>query len=328
MSEPVILGLDVGGTKLAAGVYRDGDVDAFRVVPADAHEGPDPMIARLIDAGHAALAAVGIGPSDVDAVGVATGGPLDPWRGIVLSPPNLPGWDAIPLAARLEAAFGVPVVIENDANAAALGEWRFGAGRGVDDLVYLTISTGIGGGVVTGGRLMRGATGNAAELGHITAVPGGRPCPCRRRLGCLEAYASGTAIAARAVEAGMPRGTTARTVVDAVRAGDPIATRLWDETTEILGRAVAGLVNAFDPSLVLLGGGVTAAGDLLFEPVRRIVRAEAFEPMASNVTVQPAGLGPEVGVWGGVAVALERALGGAAADAAQQAAGQREAARA
>jgi glucokinase len=120
----------------------------------------------------------------------------------------------------------------------------------------------------------------------------------------------------------MPRGTTARAVVAGVRAGDPIATRLWDETTQILGRAVAGLVNAFDPSLVLLGGGVTAAGDLLFEPLRRIVRAEAFEPMASNVCVEPAGLGPDVGVWGGVAVALDRLVEAAAEGA------EREAARA
>ena len=308
MTEPKILGLDVGGTKLAAGVFRDGALEAFRVTPAEAHEGPDAMIARLIALGTESLAESGLRPADVSAIGVACGGPLDPERGIVLAPPNLPGWDGVPLAARLSAAFEVPVVIENDANAAALGEWQFGAGRGVDDLVYLTVSTGIGGGVVSGGRLLRGATGNAAELGHITAVAGGRACGCRRRLGCVEAYASGTSIAARAIDAGMPRDTTAKEVVAGVHAGDATATQVWTETTAILGGAVASLVNAFDPALVVLGGGVARAGDILFEPIREIVRREAFEPMASNVAIAPAGLGPEVGVWGGIAVALERAV--------------------
>ena len=308
MTDATILGLDVGGTKLASGVFRDDALEAFRVTPAEAHEGPDAMIARLIALGTESLAEAGLRPADVSAIGVACGGPLDPERGIVFSPPNLPGWDGVPLAARLSAAFNVPVVIENDANAAALGEWRFGAGRGVDDLVYLTVSTGIGGGVVSGGRLVRGATGNAAELGHITAVPGGRPCGCLRRLGCVEAYASGTSIAARAIDAGMPPTTTAKEVVAAVHAGDATAAQVWSETTAILGGAIASLVNAFDPALVVLGGGVTQAGDILFEPVREIVRREAFEPMASSVAVAPAALGREVGVWGAVAVALERAV--------------------
>lgn len=308
MTDPTILGLDVGGTKLASGVLREGALQAFRVTPAEAHEGPDRMIARLIALGTESLAESGLRPTDVSAIGVACGGPLDPERGIVFSPPNLPGWDGVPLAARLSAAFEVPVVIENDASAAALGEWQFGAGRGVDDLVYLTVSTGIGGGVVSGGRLLRGATGNAAELGHITAVPGGRPCGCLRRLGCVEAYASGTSIADRAIDAGMPPSTTAREVVAAVQSGDAIATQVWADTTAILGAAIASLVNAFDPALVVLGGGVTRAGDLLFDPIREIVRREAFEPMASNVAIAPAGLGAEVGVWGGVAIALERAV--------------------
>jgi glucokinase len=308
VTDPTILGLDVGGTKLASGVFREGALEAFRVTPAEAHEGPDRMIARLIALGTESLAESGLRPTDVSAIGVACGGPLDPERGIVFSPPNLPGWDGVPLAARLSAAFEVPVVIENDASAAALGEWQFGAGRGVDDLVYLTVSTGIGGGVVSGGRLLRGATGNAAELGHITAVPGGRPCGCLRRLGCVEAYASGTSIADRAIDAGMSPSTTAREVVAAVQSGDAIATQVWADTTAILGAAIASLVNAFDPALVVLGGGVTRAGDMLFDPIREIVRREAFEPMASNVAIAPAGLGAEVGVWGGVAIALERAV--------------------
>ncbi|HEX8941129.1 MAG TPA: ROK family protein [Candidatus Limnocylindrales bacterium] len=338
----VILALDVGGTKLAAGILEappssdrpasladaaDGPVApaaaaaglrSFLVAPARREEGPEAMIARLVALGREALTAAGVGADAVDLVGVGCGGPLDPIRGVIHSPMNLPGWDAIPLGARLEDAFGRPVAVENDATAATLAEHRFGAGRGCDDVVYLTVSTGIGGGVVSGGRLLRGATGNGAELGHLLADAGLRPCACGR-LGCLEGFASGTNIAARAREglaageasllpelAGGADRITAATVVEGVRLGDVLARRVWDDTLRVLAAGVANAVNAFDPDLVILGGGVTRAGELLFEPLRRLVPGQVLAPMAAHVRIVPAALGDQLGVVAAGAVALER----------------------
>jgi glucokinase len=210
------------------------------------------------------------------------------------------------------------VFIENDANAAALGEHRFGVARGVDEMVYMTISTGVGGGVIAGGRLYRGANGNAGEIGHLCVEYNGRECHCGGR-GCLEAYASGTNIAVRAREALLseqpslllelaktPDRITAETVVQAVRSGDAIATHVWDETTTILAAGIASVINALNPRLIVLGGGVTRAGDLLFEPVRRKALARAMPPLAEIVQIVPAALGDRTGVLGAAAVALDR----------------------
>ena len=196
-----VLALDVGGTKLGSGVVFDsGGLIGFLREPAGAKDGPEAMIARLVEMGRRSIAAAEVAIGGLDAVGVGCGGPLDARAGIILSPPNLPGWRDVPLGALLREAFGLPVHIDNDANAAALGEHRFGAGRGVVNLVYFTISTGIGAGVIVDGRLLWGESGNAAELGHVSVAYDGWPCHCGRR-GCPESFASGTAIARRAREA-------------------------------------------------------------------------------------------------------------------------------
>jgi glucokinase len=311
-----ILGIDIGGTKLAVAVAReDAEVLAEAREPSRAEEGPDAMIDRSVAMARAVVAEAGVAIEEVTAVGIGCGGPLDPWRGVVHKALNNPGWIDIPLVARVEEALGRPAFLDNDANAAALGEYRFGAGRGVRDLVYLTVSTGVGGGLILEDRLYHGVNGNAGELGHISVrVAGGRPCHCGS-VGCIEAYCSGTNIAARfreALDAGGASSLqgqaeiTARDVADAARAGDRLACDVWDETTELLGGGIVSIVNAFNPSLVVLGGGVTGAGDLLFEPVRRIFAERAMPWLAEPVSIVPAELGDRTGVLGAVAVALDR----------------------
>jgi glucokinase len=251
-----------------------------------------------------------VGWPEIEAVGIACGGPLDPDRGTV-SPLHLPAWRDVPIVALTEEGYERPAFLENDATAATAGEYRFGAAAGTRNMVYLTISTGVGGGAVTDGRLHRGAAGNGGELGHITVDWRGRRCPGCGRRGCLEAYVSGTAIAERAHEAGVrgshARGPTAADVAAAARAGDAVARALWDETIEALACGVTSLVNAFEPELVVLGGGVTRTGDQLLGPVRERVRADAVGPAGEAAEIVPAALGDHVGVVGAAAIAYERA---------------------
>jgi glucokinase len=321
-----VLALDIGGTKLAAGVVdRDGTVLAMRVEPSRVSEGPDVMIARHLELGREAVAASGVPWSSIAAVGIACGGPLDPRAGVIQSPLSLPGWDDIPLVRIVSEALGRPALVDNDATAGALAEWRYGVGRNraVRDLVYLTISTGVGGGLVLDGSVYRGVAGNAGELGHLTVDYRGRRCACGR-LGCVEAYASGTNIAVRAreaLEAGEPSSlrdlatVTARDVSEAAAAGDPLAARVWDETTEILGSAVANILDIFNPELVVLGGGVTRAGAQLLDPVRDLGRRLAMPPAARSGDVVLAGLGDELGVVSAAALAFERWPAGVPAEA-------------
>lgn len=314
-----ILGIDIGGTKLAAGVVTlNGEQVSQDRVPTMVAEGPDKVIDRLVDLCRRVVALAGVPWSSILAAGVGCGGPLDPHTGVIQDPPNLPGWVNVPLVQRLQDALAIPVYLDNDANAAALGEHMFGAGRGVDNLVYLTISTGVGGGIIIDNRLYQGVNGNAGEIGHMSVAYNGRLCNCGAR-GCLEAYASGTNIAARAREAIMAGHTSAmtalagsvdkitgETVEQAIRMGDPVAVRIWVETIEILGVGIANVINIFNPRRVVLGGGITNFGDLLFVPLRQVALARAMGPLAQVVDIVPAQLGGQVGVLGAVAVALER----------------------
>lgn len=309
------LGLDIGGTKLAAGlVTADGDVRAFATVPTRVTEGPERVVRRLCALAADVLADTGI--DGVHGVGIGCCGPVNAHTGVVHSPPNLTGWRDVPLADLVTAELDLPVYVENDATAATVGEWRFGAGRGATDMVYLTISTGVGGGIVAGGTVLRGSSGNGGEPGHVVVVPDGRRCGCGSA-GCLEAYVSGTAIANRARErlaageasmlADVP-ALTAEVVAAAAGAGDHLAGQVWGETTDLLGSAVVGFVNLFEPQLVVLGGGVTRTGEQLLAPVRARVRTLAMRPAAAAVEIRLATLGPRVGVVGAAAVVHARTL--------------------
>lgn len=317
VARSAVLGLDVGGTKIAAGVVdADGRVGSFAVEPTvtDSAEGAE----RLVALGRRAVEESGRSWSEIRAVGIACGGPLDAARGVLLTPPHLPGWHDLPLAAIVERDLERPAVLENDATAAAAGEHRFGAGVGTRHLVYLTISTGVGGGVVADGRLFRGAMGNGAELGHVTVRCDGRVCPGCARRGCLEAYVSGTSIAARAREAlGAGDGTsplaaiadpTASDVAAAARDGDPLATRVWDETTTMLACGIVSIVNVFEPEIVVLGGGVSGVGEQLLAPVRDSVRSTAMSPAGRAARIVASPLGEHVGVVGAAAIAYAEAV--------------------
>ena len=255
--------------------------------------------------------------SQVAAVGVGAPGPLDIAAGVVIAPPNLPGWERVPLRQMLRDALSIPTYLDNDANAAALGEHRFGAGRGTRHMIYVTVSTGIGGGLILDGRLYHGASGVGGEVGHISVLPHGPLCGCGNR-GCLEALASGTAIAREARErvnrgvptliaelaGGDPQQITARLVAEAAQRGDPEAQTILHTAMDYLGIGMASLVNLFNPQMIVIGGGLSKLGETLFEPVRRAIRRHAFQAAAQDVQVVPARLGDQVGVLGAAAVAL------------------------
>jgi glucokinase len=313
----LILGIDIGGTKLAAGVATPGgQLLASERRPTDAHDGPEAVIGRIVELARSVVAEAGVADQGVHRIGIGCGGPLDPWAGVIRNALNLPGWLDIPIVARIQEALGAPAFLDNDANAAALAEHRFGAGRGIDNLVYLTVSTGVGGGVILDGRLYQGENGNAAELGHISVDAAGRPCHCGS-VGCIETYCSGTSIAARAREslaASDTRSTlrdlasdavTAEAVAVAARDGDELASATWDETMRLLGAGVVSIIHAFNPRLVILGGGVTRSGAQLFDPVRRVVEQRAMPWLREVVEIVPAALEDDTGILGAVAVAID-----------------------
>lgn len=319
MNSRYVLGVDIGGTKIAVGLVDAGGKQvAGGRIPTLAGEGPERVIDRLLALCRQVLDDAAVPTEQIAGIGISCAGPIDMEKGLIKTAPNLPGWSDVPLVSIFEEALHIPTFLENDANAAAVGEYRFGAGRGHRNMVYMTVSTGVGGGVVLDGRLYRGETGAAAELGHTVIAYDGRACNCGGR-GCLEAYASGTGLAKRAQEmiaegaqsilpdlAGGVENITAEVIVEAVRRGDEAASRLWNETMEILGIGVASVVNTFNPSIVVIGGGLTNAGELLFDPVRRVAKERAMPPLAAVVEIVPATLGGIVGVVGAAAAVFDR----------------------
>jgi len=308
-----VAGVDLGGTKIYTLLATtEGTVKAEAEVPTEAGRGYEAVVERIAETVAAVAAQAGARPENIRAVGVGAPGPLDPRTGIVHQAPNL-GWKEAPLRAGLEARLGLPVRLENDANLGALGEYAFGAGRGGTELVYVTVSTGIGGGLILRGEIYGGAGGGAGEIGHITVVPGGPRCRCGSR-GCLEAVASGTAIALRARElldrgaGGAAEAITAATVARAAEAGDPEARAILDEAAWHLGTGLAAVVNLLNPGLVVLGGGVMRSGRLLWERMDRSLREQALEASYRQVRLVPGALGARAGALGAVALALRAGL--------------------
>jgi glucokinase len=315
----VWIGIDLGRTKLLiAAVGGDGRVLATRRMPTPA-AGPEAAVGAMQRGVDEVLSRAGVALRDIPAIGVGAPGPLDPHAGIVLNPPNMAGWVNVPLAATLQDRLGPPTFVDNDANAAALGEHWVGAGVGVDDLVYVTVGSGIGGGLVLHGRLYRGASGQAGELGHTIVDAQGPRCACGRR-GCLEAIASGFAIAgaARSAIAGgrtttlsavPPVALSASDVARAASDGDPVAREIFARAGAALGAGLTDLINLLNPTMIIVGGGVTRAGELLWAPMRRVIDAEAFPHARAAVRIVPAALGEDAGAIGAAAVARERLAG-------------------
>jgi glucokinase len=311
MTDGSVLALDIGGTKLAAGLVDAGArVRSFLTMRTPAGHDPGSVLDALFALGRKAVVDAGADWPEVAAVGIGCGGPLDAERGVVLAPPHLPGWHDVPVTELAEQAFGRPAALDNDGTAAAAAEHRYGAGVGTRQMVYLTLSTGVGGGAVLDGRIYRGATGNGTELGHLVVDRRGRACRGCGGQGCLEAYVSGTSIAERARVDMDPASSlagidplTAADVATHAAAGDPLAARVWRHTVEALGTGLVSIANLFEPELIVLGGGVTRAGDALIGPARAAVRSAAMTPGGRAVRVQRALLGDRVGVVGAAVVA-------------------------
>jgi len=317
MERRAVVGIDIGGTKtLSAVVDAQGRVLARHRIDTP-QRGPADFVQVLARELSTLLGLAGLQKEDLLGLGVGAPGPLDPETGVVFEPPNLTGWRDVPLGTMLFDATGVPTFVENDANAAALGEAWVGAGVGVRDQIYITVSTGIGGGLIFNGDLYHGVSGTAGEIGHMTVEPDGPVCTCGRR-GHLEGLASGHAIARMAEEAvragrqtrlaALPSGALdAAVVAQAALDGDAVAREIYARAGQHIGIAVASLVNVLNPAMVVFGGGVSKVGDLLFDTVRRVVRERAFERPAEAAKIVPAALGDDVGVIGAAAVVYRRA---------------------
>ena len=316
-NEVVTIGLDLGGTKIEiALVDAAGNIVVSRRQPTNPEKGPDAVIANIVACVRACQAEVG---KTAQSLGDGVAGQLDR-MGTLRFSPNLPGWSDVPLGVKLEEALGIPVVITNDVRAATWGEWRHGAGQGVDDMVCLFVGTGIGGGVISGGRLMDGCSDTAGELGHMTIVASGRRCHCPNR-GCLEAYAGGWAIAERAQEAvranpkagqrlvALARGIqqiSATTVTQACSEGDPLACHLVEETAQYLAAGAVAIVNAFNPCLLIFGGGVIQGRLEYISAVESIVRENALPTAVEGLRIVMAALGDKAGVIGAAALVRDR----------------------
>ncbi len=314
-----IIGVDLGGTNLVVGAMTTDGASAFatHTVPTRADLGADGVVARIAEQIERVIAdtcaATGRTRRDFLGVGIGSPGPLDRARGLVIFTPNL-GWRDFPLRDRVQDAVHLPATLDNDANCATLGEWWIGAAKGARNVVGLTIGTGIGGGLILDGRLYHGASDVAGEIGHATIEANGRRCGCGN-YGCLEAYASGPAIAERAREAlagGEPSvmpslvggdltRLTAALVYEAAHRDDELAVEVVRDTARFLGIGVANLLNIFNPEVVVLAGGVMQAGDALFEPLRAEVRRRAFKPAVDACRIVPGDLEGTAGVVGAVA---------------------------
>lgn len=311
------LGIDVGGTKIeSALVAPSGTVVTAHRHPTDADRGPDRVIDDIVTCVHECLDQ---SAEDAAMAGMGVAGQVDPETGTIRSAPNL-DWTDVPLQTRVTEALGVPVYVLNDVHAITWGVWQHGAGRGLDDLVVIFVGTGIGGGVISDGRLLRGHGGTAGEVGHTTLVAGGRDCHCANR-GCWEAYAGGWAIAERAraavrqhPKAGQPLldlagnldAITGRTVNEALEQDDALARRLTDATSRYLGAGMISIVNSFNPERIVMGGGVIDGHPAHVGVVAEIVHERALPPARKGLDVVPSELGGQAGVVGAAAYARHR----------------------
>lgn len=318
-----VIGVDLGGTKISAGaVSRDGSkIAGVRSVETQAELGAEGVVDRIIGLIEGvildATQETGAARKDFIGIGLGAPGPLDRKNGIVIVAPNL-GWRDFPLRDRVTKRLGLPATLDNDANCATVGEWWLGAARGGRNVVGITIGTGIGGGLILNGELYHGSSDVAGEIGHTTIDVNGRHCKCGN-YGCLEAYASGPAIAVRAREALVREDTasslpsmvnnqldkiTAELVYKAAKLGDALANEIVRDTARYLGAGIATLLNLFNPDVVVVAGGVTYAGEALFGPLRAEVRRRAFKPAVQAARIVPAELTGTAGIVGAAATFL------------------------
>lgn len=302
------IAVDIGGTQLRAGLYLSGSINPVHLEKVSTQYSDESPIDRLI------LLIDSIWPEDIEisSIGVAAPGPVNPYKGIIYTAPNIPGWENLPLVNHLYDQFKVPVFLGNDANLAALGEWQYGAGQGHSNLIYITVSTGIGGGVIAENHPLLGDKGLAAEIGHITVLPDGPLCSCGHP-GHLEALASGTAIARWFSEAiangefsilsGI-QNVTSREIAEAANKGDKLSLAAFNHAGTYLGLGILNLLHIFNPSIVIIGGGVSHSEKLLMEPVKSTLNRQVISSKyLDDLTITSPNLGDEAGLVGALVLA-------------------------
>lgn len=314
----LLVGIDIGGTKCAVStgrLHEDGSITPLDKIKIPTQGTPEQILNTLCE--HTATLCK---DETIDAIGISCGGPLDSSRGLVLSPPNLPGWDGIAVTELFEKRFGVPAKLQNDADACALAEWKFGAGRGMQNIVFLTCGTGFGAGLILGGRLYTGACDGAGELGHVRLNEDG-PVGYGKR-GSFEGYCSGSGIAQMAAtmtleqlqmgkrvsfcpDASHLGEITAKTIADAARAGDELALSIWDVCGSRLGRALAVIVDFLNPDAIILGSVYARCEELLRPACLRVIEQECLPLNAAKCQILPAGLGEQIGDYAALAVASQ-----------------------
>ncbi len=314
-----ILGIDLGGSKIAAVIATtQGEILGWGLSPTPALAGPDAVIERICATINELLSTKELEPTQFSGIGIAAAGIVNSANGKVIFSPNLPGWHDVPLIDAVEQRFGIPACLGNDANLAALGEWRFGVRKKVANLIHITVGTGIGGGIIADGKLYTGACGAAGEVGHMTIDVNGPRCNCGK-IGCWETLASGTALTREATKritegesssiielvGGDTSKIDARIVGLAAKQGDTLARELVSRLGYYLGVGLANLVNIFNPELISIGGGMAKIGDLLLQPAIKVVKESAFSASANAVEIRPAILGDDSGTLGAVAFVLE-----------------------
>jgi len=300
----MIIGIDVGNTNMTGALASDNGKRITTLRRKSDRAGGAKAGVKLISEIIAALQkrANGKGGS-VRRIGVGFGGPVDFERGVALLSHQNPGWENTPLRDQLQQRFGIPVVLDNDANAGTLGEWRFGAGRGVNDLLYVNIGTGIGGGVIVNGALVRGAQNLAGEIGHIIVRRDGPVCTCGKH-GCLEGCASGSAIGRRGSEA-LGRKVSGKEVFTLAAKGNATAQRILAEVIEDLAQGLGVGIGLLNPALIIIGGGLSEAPEKLFlQPLRHAVPRYCLAEAAPRLRIEPAQLRYDAGVMGAVSLAM------------------------
>jgi glucokinase len=312
------LAVDLGGTKTGVSVGDEhGNLTVSHRMPTEADTPPERWLERLDVLIGRVLGESKLSLSDIAAVGVATPGPMSVRTGTVIAPPNMPTWRNVPVRLWIEKLTGRPTFINNDANGAGLAEYRFGEFKHTPDLVYMTMSTGIGGGVISGGRLLQGADDLAGELGHFVLDPNGPPCTCGHR-GCLEMYcggrnlilhvqgllASGTASLILDEAGGKIEDITVSAIARAAFRGDPMAQEIWDRFIERLAQGVGIVLMCFNPSVIVMGTIAIHLGDQLLEPLRAQLPRFAYPQSLANLQIKPSALGTKIGDLGALAIAI------------------------
>ncbi|MBZ9689291.1 ROK family protein [Clostridium estertheticum] len=308
-----VIGVDLGGTKISCALADlSGKVIEIQVVATNASEGEIAVLNRIISVIDKVMLNKNTSKEDIKAIGIGAPGPLDARKGIIVEPANLP-FKNFDLVTPIVDKFNIPVYLDNDASVAAIGEFMFGAAKGTENMIYITVSTGIGGGAILNGQVYRGRTTNALEIGHTTVEPfSSARCNCGN-LGCLEALASGTAIAKRAKDAASSNINTSLKGYEIITAyevfkeaenGDKVAISIRDNALRYLGIGVTNIINTFDPDIVVIGGGVSKAGEIIFDKVKEVVNERGLKTMTAGCEIVPAKLGTDAGVIGAVALAI------------------------